>query len=88
MKPLYKILTFEALVVGYVLLAWDGIISAPFIYVRLLLMFLAGAINAVFVEGPTYGVIHPVSSRPVMIFVGVVLMGGSLLWSFALRGHM
>ncbi len=88
MKPLYKILTFEALAVGYVLLAWDGIISAPLIYGRLLFMFLAGAISAVFVEGPNYGVIHPVSSRPVMVFVGVVLMGGSLLWSFALKGHM
>ncbi len=66
MKLLYKTLMLLALARGYVLLACGGspVHSAPFVYARLFTMFLAGAVLALFVQGPEYGAIDPISSRP------------------------
>ncbi|MCX6923819.1 MAG: hypothetical protein NT154_11530 [Verrucomicrobia bacterium] len=50
MKPLYKILTFQALIAGYGLLLVGSFGSAPFVYGRLLGMFIFGAVFALFVK--------------------------------------
>lgn len=84
----YKLLAFQALAVGYVLLFLGKFASAPFLYGRLLVFFLMGAGMAIFVQGPQYGTIQPISTRPVMIALGVVLMAASLLWGFAIRDHI
>ena len=88
MKLAYRLLMLEVLVAGYVLLFFGEIMSAPGIYGRLVALFLGGTVMALFVQGPQFGTIHPVSTRPVMIALGVLLMGTSLLWGFAIRGHI
>ncbi len=88
MKLGYKLLTFQVLVVAYVLLFLSQFASAPLIYGRLLAFFLVGAAFAVFVQGPQYGTIDPVSTRPIMIGLGVLMMGASLLWAFVIRNHI
>ena len=95
MKLLYKILMLLALLTGYVLLVCYAssvpfardFNSMPSVYARLFTMFLAGAVTALFVQGPQYGTIDPISSRPIWVILGVLLMGGSLLWTLAIRGH-
>jgi hypothetical protein len=88
MKPPYRFLALQALVLGYVLFFRAELISAPFLYGRLLLLFLAGTVVTLFVQGPQYGIIDPTSTRPLMVALGVVAMGASLLWSFVIRGHL
>jgi hypothetical protein len=88
MKPLYKILTFQALVAGYCLLLVGNFGSAPFVYGRLLGMFIFGAVLALFVEGPPIGALPPNSTRPGMVVLGVLLMGASLVWTLAIRRHI
>ena len=88
MKLSYKLLTLPVLVAGYVLLFLGQFTSAPLIYGRLLAFFLGGAVLALFVQGPQYGTIDPVSTRPIMIGLGVVMMGASLAWAFAIRNHI
>ncbi len=83
-----KLLTFEILIVAYVLLFLGQLGSAPLIYGRLLAFFLMGAIFAFFVEGPRYGTIDPISTRPIMIGLGTVIMGASLPWAFAIKNHI
>jgi hypothetical protein len=87
MKFAYRLLLLEALAVGYVVLFLHEITSAPFLYGRLLAMFVGGTAMALFMQGPQYGTIDPISTRPVWVGLGVVVMGASLLWTFALRGH-
>lgn len=88
MKLAYRLLTLEALLAGYVLLFLDEILSAPLVYGRLVALFLMGTVLALFVQGPQFGTIHPVSTRPVAIALGVLIMGASLLWGLAIRGHL
>ena len=84
----YKLLALQVLVAAYVLLFLRQFVSAPFIYGRLMVFFLAGAVLALFVQGPRYGTIDPISTRPVVITMGVLLMGAGLVWGFAIRGHI
>ncbi len=88
MKPLYKIVAFQVVVLAYVLLILRSVSSAPFVYARLFVIFLAGAIVAFFVQGPQYGTLQPISTRPIMILLGVVVMGAGLLWTISLRGDL
>ena len=87
MKLGYRLLVLAALTVGYVVLFLHEIITAPFLYGRLLAMFIGGTIMALFMQGPQYGTIDPISTRPVWIGLGVIIIGASLLWAFAIRGH-
>jgi hypothetical protein len=87
-KPLYRILLFEVLVGGDILLLWRGFTSAPTIYIRLFTIFVAGAVTALFVQGPVIGAMPPNSTRPLMVVLGVVLMGTSVVWTLAIRGHV
>ena len=88
MKLGFKLLGFQALVIGYILLFFRQFASAPFVYGRLLVFFVIGAAVAFFTQGPQYGTIQPVSTRPLMIALGVVVMGASLVWGFAIRNHL
>jgi fumarate reductase subunit C len=88
MKPLYKLVAFQVVVLAYILLILRNFSSVPFVYARLFVIFLAGAVVAFFVQGPQYGTMQPISTRPVMVFLGAVLMGAGLLWTLSLRGHL
>ena len=87
MKLAYRLVAFQALIAGYALLFFRQITLEPFVYGRLLALFLGGAVMAVLMQGESYGTIHPVSTRPIWLVLGIVVMGAILLWSFALRGH-
>ena len=87
MKIPYRALALEALVGGYVLVFFREIISEPFLYGRLLALFVWGTIMTLFVQGPQYGTIDPISTRPLIVVLGVLIMGASLVWAFAIRGH-
>jgi hypothetical protein len=76
------------LVAAFVLLFLGQLASAPFVYGRLLALFFVGAVMAFFAQGPRYGTIDPVSTRPLVIGLGVVIMGASLVWAFAIRNHI
>ena len=88
MKLAYKLVAAETLIAGYVLLFLRHILAAPFVYGRLLLLFIGGTVMAVFVQGQPFGTIHPVSTRAIWLVLGLLLMGAALLWSFALKGHL
>ena len=79
---------FQALIVGYVFVFLGGFASAPFIYGRLLVFFVMGGAMAFFVQGRQYGTIQPISTRPIMIGLGVIVMAASLIWGFAIRNHL
>jgi len=87
MKPLYKIVTFLGLLAGFLGFAHD-FAQAPMIYGRLLLIFVAGAVLALFVDGPYIGRIDPVSTRPAMVMLGVLLMAAGVVWMLAIRNHV
>jgi hypothetical protein len=87
MKLGYRLFVLEALAVGYALLFLHEIVTAPFLYGRLLAMFIGGTAMALFMQGPQYGTIDPISTRPVWVGLGVIIMGASLLWAFVIRGH-
>lgn len=87
MKLGYKLLALELLIVGYFILFFHQIVSEPFGYGRLLGLFVGGTVMAIFMQGPTYGTIHPVSTRLIWAALGVVIMGTSVVWGFALKGH-
>ena len=86
MKPLYKVWILLVLAASFLVFAPD-FTDMPFVYARLLTMFLMGAVMTLFVQGPRYGTLDPISTRPVWMLLGVVLMGASLLWMLVLRGH-
>ncbi len=88
MKLGFKLLGFQALVVGYVLLFFSQIVSAPFGHVRLLVLFVIGAVMVFFTQGPQYGTIEPISTRPLMIALGVIVMAVSHVWGLAIRNHL
>ena len=52
MKLGYRLFVLEALVVGYVLLFLHEITTAPFLYGRLLAMFIGCTAMALFMQGP------------------------------------
>ena len=87
MKLAYKLLILEVLVAGYVLVFLRQIMSAPFLYGRLAVMFVVGTAMALFMQGPQYGTIDPISTRPLWVALGLIIMGASLLWAFVIRGH-
>jgi len=88
MKLGYRLLALELLALGYSLLFFHQIFSDPFgIYGQLLALFVGGAAMAIFMEGPSYGTTHPVSTRPIWATLGGVIMGASVMWGFALKGH-
>ena len=86
MKLGYRLFALEALVIGYVLLFLHEIIRSPFLFGRLLVVFIGGTVMALFMQGPQYGTIDPISTRPVWIGLGGIIMGASLIWAFAIRG--
>ncbi len=88
MNLLYKSLIFAGLVIGDVVFVLPGLKSAPSIYSRLFTLFIVGAVFAVFIEGPKYGTMQPISTRPIMIALGILVMGGSVLWAMMIRGHL
>ena len=87
MKIVYKIVALEVLFGGYVFLFLKEIMEEPFLWGRLVVFFLLGAVMALFMQGPQYGNIHPVSDRPVCIALGTLIMGASLLWGLVIKGH-
>jgi hypothetical protein len=88
MKLGYKFLALELLALGYFLLFFHQIVSDPVgIYGQLLALFVGGTVMAIFMEGPSYGTTHPVSTRPIWAALGGVIMGASVVWGFALKGH-
>ena len=88
MKLGYKFLSLELLALGYFLLFFRQIVSEAFgIYWQLLALFVGGTVMAIFMEGPTFGTVHPVSTRPVWAALGTMIMGASVVWGFALKGH-
>jgi uncharacterized membrane protein YbaN (DUF454 family) len=88
MKLLYRIVGFQVVVLGYILLFLPELRSSPFVYGRLSVIFLAGAVMAFFAQGQQYGTLQPVSTRPIMVVVGVLLMGAGLVWGLTIRGHV
>ncbi|MGO8929489.1 MAG: hypothetical protein ACLQU3_21705 [Limisphaerales bacterium] len=88
MKLGYKLLALELLVLGYFLLFFHQIVSDLFsIYGQLLALFVGGTVMAIFMQGPSFGTIHPVSTRPLWAALGTMMMGASVVWGFALKGH-
>ena len=88
-KPFHKILILLGLIGGYgYLLIACGFLAVPELFGRFFFMFLAGAVIALFGDGPSYGTMEPVSFRPICIIVGVMLMGAILVWTFAIKNHI
>lgn len=52
---------------------------------RLIAMFGTGAWLLFFVEGPEWGTLERTSARPLVIVLGLLLMGGAGLWLWSLR---
>jgi hypothetical protein len=88
MKRGSKVLVLELLAVGYAVLFLHEIISSPRVYCLLLAMFGAGAAMTLFMEGPQYGTIDPISTRPAWVGLGLVIMGAALLFSFSIRSQI
>ena len=86
MKPLYKAAILLALTASFLVFAPD-FADLPTVYARLLTMFVTGAVMTIYVQGPSYGTLDPISTRPVWVLIGVMLMGASLLWMLVLRGN-
>ena len=55
---------------------------------RLIGMFGAGAWLLFFVEGPEWGTLERTSARPLVIVLGVLLMGGAAFWLWSLRSAL
>jgi hypothetical protein len=84
----FKFLALELLALGYFLLFFHQFLSdACGIYVQLLGLYVWGTVMALFMQGPIYGTTHPVSTRPIWATLGAVIMGASVVWGFALKGH-
>ncbi|MCX6921637.1 MAG: hypothetical protein NT154_00225 [Verrucomicrobia bacterium] len=88
MKLGYRFLVLELLALGYFLLFFHQIVSDPFsIHTQLLALFVGGAVMAIFMEGPSFGTIQPVSTRFIWAVLGTVIMGACVVWGFALKGY-
>ena len=86
MRTTLRVLLFLALVVAWLeatelcgMAPWSGVPAF-----RLHAMFACGAWLAVFYEGDSFGAMPPVSTRPLWIVLGCVLMGASTLWMYAI----
>lgn len=55
---------------------------------RLIGTFGAGAWLLFFVEGPEWGTFERTSARPLVIILGVLLMGGAAFWLWSLRSTL
>ena len=53
---------------------------------RLTGMFVVGAYLTFFVEGPSWGTFERTSARPLVIVLGLLLMGGAGLWLWSVWG--
>ena len=69
-------------------LSCGDLMVAPFVYTRLFAMYAFGAVMALYFKGDEIGILQPISTRPVFIIVGVLLMGASLVWTLAIKGHL
>ena len=84
MTPLCKVAVLLGLVVVYVLCCGE-FSTAPRWYAELFVMYLFGAVMALYM-GEEIGKLPPIlSTRAVWIAAGVLLMGASLVWMFAIR---
>ena len=62
-------------------------LDAPsYLIARLLPLFIAGTVFLIFVKGPTYGTIDPISTRPLMVLLGFLMMVVPTLFVFLLKG--
>ena len=78
-----RVLAFAGLVVAFVFFA----LSLPSrIGSRLMMMFGVGAYLTFFVEGPSWGTLERTSARPLVIVLGVLMMGGAAFWLWSVRG--
>jgi hypothetical protein len=84
MKPMQRIGLFVALLAAWLagsqscgMAPWSG-------FLRLHAMFLGGAWLALFYEGDSFGAWPPVSTRPLWIVLGCVLMAASTIWMYAI----
>jgi hypothetical protein len=87
MTPLYRVAVLLALVALFVLCCGDFTV-APFVYARLFTMYGFGAVMALFFKGDEIGTLQPISTRPVFIIVGILLMGASIVWTLAIKSHL
>ena len=88
MKPLYKILLFEALIGGYILIFFRTLIADPFIHGYPFALFVFSAVVTFFVQGPPLGMLPPTSTRPLMVALGALGMVTSAVWAFAIKDHL
>jgi hypothetical protein len=77
-----RVVGFLGLVGGFIALAIHNPLPGR-ATARLIAMFGTGAVLAFFVEGPTWGTLEPVSARPLVVVLGILLMAGAswFLWS-------
>ncbi len=68
-----RVLLFVVLSVGFPLYCQQQGVP-PLSAARLVAFFVCGAWSATVAEGPTIGSFPPVSTRPLMIFLGVAIM--------------
>ena len=85
--PLYRVAVLLGLVAIYVLCCGD-LTVAPRVFVRLFLVYLSGAVTALYYKGEQIGTLQPISMRPVFIVAGALLMAASLIWTLAIKGHL
>jgi len=77
-----RVLAFAGLVVAFVFFALS---LPPRMGSRLMVMFGAGAYLAFFVEGPSWGTLERTSARPLVVVLGVLMMGGAAFWLWSVR---
>ena len=84
MTPLYKVAVLLGLVVGFVL-GCGEFSAVPRHYAEAFVMYLFGAVMALYM-GDEIGKMPPIlSTRAVWVAAGVLLMGASFAWMFALK---
>jgi hypothetical protein len=78
-----RVLAFIGLVAAFVFFALS---SPPGISSRLIAMFGVGAYLTFFVEGPSWGTLERISARPLVVVLGLLMMGGAAFWLWSIRG--
>ena len=87
MTPTYRFAVLLALI-GIYLVCCGDLTVAPYFFARLFMLYLCGAVSALYIKGEAIGALPPNSTRPVWIVVGVLLMGASLMWLLVVKGHL
>lgn len=87
MTTFHRIVILLVLIAVYFLCCGDFTV-APTIYLRLFTMYVVGAGMALFSKGDQIGTLQPISTRPVLIIVGLLLMGAGFVWTLAIKGHL